>query len=263
MKKPPYIGVTGFMTPQEVRAALRCFDPASERKLMVGVLASSKTLRGETNKYPNRYPKTVDIEYIFQEHPAALNLIHYSTDEPDGLSEDLLFLPAYCGPHLDGFQVNMCWPEVRGLQRVRRLFKLRHGRKYLIVLQIGRKAMEEVASRPKALADKVADYVKNDAIDDILIDASGGKGLPLDITKAREYLDELASRDLGIGLGVAGGLSAETFRPFAELLDEFPDLSGDAEGKLRDPISDDLDIIKMVAYIKEFQGWCGPLCTSS
>src|SRR3989344_2763546 len=86
MKRAPYIGVTGFMTPQEVRAGLRGFGASSGRKLMVGVLASSETLAGRTGKWRRRYPKIERIHEIFQAHPSALNLIHYSTDKPNTLS---------------------------------------------------------------------------------------------------------------------------------------------------------------------------------
>jgi hypothetical protein len=245
MKESPYVGVTGFMTPQEVRAALRCHNPASGRKLMVGVLASAKTLRGETNRYPNRYPKTENIGDIFQGHRNALNLVHYSSDESEDLSEQLPRLIKSSGPHLDGFQLNVCWPETGALKR----FHALTAHKYRIVLQIGKRAMEEVTFQPKALAERVADYVKNDVIDDILIDASGGKGQPLDARIARDYLRAIAARDFDINLGVAGGLCAETLRSISHLLDEFPGLSIDAEGKLRDVASDDLDIQKMDEYI--------------
>lgn len=39
----PYIGVTGFMKREEVEAVLAAFSENSTHKLMVGVLASSKT----------------------------------------------------------------------------------------------------------------------------------------------------------------------------------------------------------------------------
>lgn len=124
----PYIGITGFMSRDEVEEVLTVFPENSTRKLMVGVLASEKTLHGPTNKWPNRYPDR-----------------SFDTD------------------------------------------------------------------------------------------------------KTREYLRALEDMDLDIGLGVAGGLSAETLHLVEPLIEEFPDLSIDAEGRLRDE-SDKLDLTAAKRY---------------
>lgn len=47
MKKKPYVGVTGFMSSQEVIVTMKNINfKRAERQLMVGVLASSKTIKG-------------------------------------------------------------------------------------------------------------------------------------------------------------------------------------------------------------------------
>lgn len=102
MKNYPYIGITGFMSSDEVRLILDTFIKSrpwvrnsfgqtvfrgkNDRILMVGVLASMKTLYGKTNKWPNRYPKIEDIKNIFlcnSKH--LLNLIHYGTKHAETL----------------------------------------------------------------------------------------------------------------------------------------------------------------------------------
>lgn len=83
----PYIGVTGFMTRVEVRAVLETVPAGSKYRLMVGVLMSSKTLRGEQNKWPGRYPKRETVPKIFVDDPRTFNLVHYATDNPDALCD--------------------------------------------------------------------------------------------------------------------------------------------------------------------------------
>jgi len=84
----PYVGVTGFMNRQQVTQALSCVPANSNRKLMVGVLISYKTLRGEKNILnEGRYPQRELINAIFIEHPLAFNVIHYTTPDRATLPE--------------------------------------------------------------------------------------------------------------------------------------------------------------------------------
>ena len=264
MRAPLYIGVTGFMTPQEVRAGLRCFEASSDRKLMVGVLVSSKTLVGNTNKWPARYPKVdsritelfekqkLDAYKVFQRHECAVNLIHYNTDDPKTLSDQLIKLAHMYGPYLDGFQLNIAWPHMGEIEK---LHAATHWEQRL-VLQVGGHALDKVDHDPKKLADMIGHYGGSvRVINDVLIDPSGGKGQPFDAEKALSYLKEIASRGFDINLGIAGGLGPESMALLNLLLDDFPDLNIDAEGQLRDKETDDLDIIKMSSYLTQAQQW--------
>lgn len=239
------------MTPQEVRAGLRCLT-ATDRKLMVGVLVSHTTLRGQENRYPNRYPKTGNISEIFLPlERVALNLIHYHTNETESLSIHLQRIVKASGPNIHGVQLNIAWPSLRELWK----FHEATDWKKRIVLQVGSRAMEAVDNDPVKLADMIGKYVEPQTIDDVLIDPSGGNGLPFDTEKALEFLRELKSRNFDINLGVAGGLGPDSMKHLEPLLDEFPDVNIDAEGRLRDTESDDLDIVKMTAYLTEAQVW--------
>lgn len=251
MKQPLYIGVTGFMTPQEVRAGLRAFNGISGRKIMVGVLVSSKTLRGEDNKWPARYPKLDRIGEIFQREEKALNLVHYHTDDPRKLCMQLLYVVESAGPHLHGFQLNVAWPDVGELEK----FHLATSGKYRLVLQVGGGAMEKVENNPSKLADMIGGYANLRLVDDVLIDPSGGKGQPFDSEKARSFLREIKRRNFEVNLGVAGGLGPNSMKHIQPLLDEFPDLNIDAEGRLRDAATDDLDVISMTTYLVDAQLW--------
>lgn len=239
-----YIGITGFMAKSDILSVLDSMPKGSNRLLMVGVLASQKTLRGEQNKWPNRYPRVGVIGNILFRHNQLLNLIHYNTKEPESLTEQLDEMSVLGGPNLDGFQLNLAWPSREAI--------LNHKREWesVIVLQIGGRAFEMVDHSPQQLADKVAEY--QDVVDYVLLDPSGGYGVPFDTDKARVYLEALKARNLNLGLGVAGGLSPTTLNLIQPLVSDFPDLSIDAEGRLRDS-QDSLDLNVASEYV---QGAC-------
>ena len=225
MLQQPYMGVTGFMSRGEVQAALEAQGrrtAQSGRKLMVGVLASSKTLAGNTNKFPNRYPKITDIAGIFPNEKWTLNLIHYATDEQDTLDQQLIRMVDLGGPYLEGFQLNVRWPNPAQLRAIGHL---------RVVLQLGKKALEEMGNNPVRVADRLDGY--RGLISDVLVDASGGLGLKLDPEAAYSYLRAIQERHPTLGLGVAGGLSGETVGGLEPLAREFSNLSFDAEGRLR------------------------------
>lgn len=238
--RDPYIGVTGFMTEEEVAAAMAAFDrlSSSHRLVMLGFLASGKTLRGETNKWPNRYPRVDEIASLFSAHPRALNLIHYATDDQSTLAMQLGQLVEIGGSLLDGFQLNVAWPTPERLEGVK-------GKR--IVLQLGRHALQ-TCSGPDSVAARLDDYTE--LVTDVLIDASGGHGVPVDIDVAEGYLRAIVARHPFLGIGVAGGLSHEGMERLQPLADKFPNVNLDAEGRLRTPMPEDkLVIDDTTAYI--------------
>ncbi len=255
----PYIGITGFMSRYEVDHILGSADPYHGHKVMVGVLASQKTVRGEKNKWPNRYPEMKDLPYIFSDHHQALNLIHFNTKTPDTLAEQLMEVVRLAAPaeiykvsKLHGFQLNLAWPDPNEIRRFMTAFEAITGMVYnlKIVLQIGGHAFTMVDNDQKKLADKVASY--KELVQYVLLDPSGGYGKPFDTAAADAYLAELSSRDLDMGLGVAGGLSAETLDLVTPLAIKYPNLSIDAEGRLRDK-DDNLDLKNALRYVLEAQ----------
>lgn len=236
----PYIGVTGFMTPEEVAFGLKAITKTSERKLMVGVLMSSKTLRGEENKWPSRYPKREVVSSLFTDHPKALNLIHYNTDNAERLCEDLTEMTKLAGPNLHGFQLNIPFPPLEALDKY-----LNTNPEILTVLQISK---EMLKLSPRELRKRLFPEYRWMA-NHFLLDGSGGHGLPLDAQLLGEYLDEL--QILRAGLGVAGGLGPTSLDLLEDLPERFRDLSIDAEGRLRSSQPEDkLDTELMKKYVK-------------
>jgi hypothetical protein len=252
--KAPYIGVTGFMSREEVERVLEVFPEDSKRKLMVGILASDKTLRGIPNKQPGRYPKPEDIAGIFPKHPSVLNLVHLHVQEQElvGLFDWLLEVTELGGKNLHGFQLNVKWPDTRVLKKYKDLHS-----SSVFVLQCGSGALESAGNDPKMLARFVRDYVG--LCDYVLLDPSGGQGKAFvpEITLA--FLDYLYDVLDGVmNIGVAGGLGApgETTRLLQTIFDTFPDVSVDAEGKLREMPSDVLNVERARSFICEVAQLC-------
>lgn len=223
--KTPYVGITGFMTKDEALDILSIVPVNSNRLVMIGVLASQKTIQGIPNKWPNRYPTMDNIAGIFPDDPRALNLIHYNTKESDTLVDQLLTMTAFAGKNLHGFQLNIAWPSPDAIKEYREAQPEKQ-----IVLQIGGHAFKMMNNSPIQLAAKVTEY--EGIIDYVLLDPSGGLGIPLNPERIREYLYTLQEKKLDIGLGTAGGLGPTTLHLLEPLAKEFPDLSTDAEGRL-------------------------------
>lgn len=239
-----YIGVTGFMASEEVHAALTLMPTSIPRRLVVGVLMSDKTLAGKTNKWPGRYPKREAVADIFPDSRRVFNLVHYSTDHPETLDEQLEEIVAnYGGPNLHGFQLNVPWPSFRQVCE----FGSRHP-ELVLVLQIGSKAIQYAGSI-QGCGDLIGRYGR--MIDAILLDTSGGKGRPFDPVWAAFYLAHISQQHPNLGLGVAGGLDPDTVHSLVSSLAHLvPDLSIDAEGQLRTPHPEDaLSRYKIHKYI--------------
>ena len=242
----PYIGVTGFSRPEEISAALRAFPQNGNRKLMVGVLATWKSLRNipMKPKWAKQTPNPITIASLFPEDEHVVNLVHFSTEAGQESSAflDMIKIHGLAGPNFYGFQLNIAWPDVRLLESYRRAV----GFGSRIVLQIGARAVEMVGGEPRRVADMLHNYVLE--IDDVLLDPSGGLGKPFDTERAREFLSAIAERGWNLGLGVAGGLGPDSLDLVEPLVAEFPNLSIDAQGRLRNA-ENDLDPNVVDAYL--------------
>lgn len=241
--KMPYIGITGFVSLNDALNVLETVPADSNRLVMVGVLASLKTRQGIPNKYPNRYPAINKIAGIFPKHPLVLNLIHYNTGEKETLGDQLVDMMEFGGANLHGFQLNIAWPSPEILAKYRKSFPSKK-----IVLQIGEHALTMVNHSPKRLAAKVTEY--GGIIDYVLLDPSGGHGKPFEPERAQDYLLALKTQNPETGLGVAGGLSPRTLNLVEPLAKEFPNLSIDAESRLRTQ-ADHMDIVLANAYLQK------------
>lgn len=248
----PYVGVTGCMTPQEARALSRHFTDVFDESdlphdLMIGVLASQQSLRGMKNAY-HRQPAAERIAEIFQPLPRVFNVLHYH----ENLGEDDSTLAyrlaeitrSWCGPHLHGIQLNMVWPGSSMLED----FHMKTGRKYRIILQLNRLALEEKEFDVRRVTTEVAAYWK--LIDAVLVDQSGGKGRFLDVPYTLSLLDALKRHVPHLQCIVAGGLDAGTVSFLRSLVRHHPNVGLDTETNVRVQPDDDLDLEAACAYIE-------------
>lgn len=232
----PYIGITGFTKPDEVASALQSFPNHPHRRLMIGVLATWKSLRGIPMKprWQKQVPDPTAIPSLLSNDARAVNLVHFSTEEgqESTILADLCRIHELAGPFFQGFQLNLAWPEVRPLDEYRTAV----GRVYRIVLQIGQRAVEVAGGTPSGIVGMLNRYIGQ--IDDVLLDPSGGLGKAFDTERARQFLSAIAEQGWNLGLGVAGGLGPDSLNLVEPLVAEFPNLSIDAQGLLRNPKND-------------------------
>jgi hypothetical protein len=224
MYPPSYIGMTGFSTREQVEAVLAHRSKSAKHYLMIGVLVSHKSLHGQPLDQPKRYPPREVLGDIFTDGKQLLNLLHFNTNAPEQLLDDMLLAQDLAGIFCHGFQLNMMWPDIKILQGYRKFCPTQ-----VLVLQCGKRALEQAGS-PQALADRVGKY--EGLIDYVLIDGSGGLGLPFDEILVKEYFSEL-SKLSGIGFGVAGGLEPGSLYRLHPVWRKFSNFSIDAESGLR------------------------------
>lgn len=259
-------GITGFMSQDEMKAALDSFDQYCQTYagridhrplLRFGILASSKTIKGIQNKYPERYPKIGDMRELFSfaggsQDSRVQILCHYSTDTPENLFYECEVTNEVLGSRLDGFQFNVPWPDP---EIIKRIAKTNVERK--IVLQIGKRALDQfgiyqegelISYDDEGIYYKVHSYLP--FIDEVLIDPSGGKGIAFSPMLLVPLVRTLL--DTEVEISIAGGLSSQTMdnvRPIREVCRSIG-LGIDAEGRLRNPETKEMDLKEVDAYLR-------------
>lgn len=245
-KAEAYVGLTGPATPHEMSVVSKSVPAGLMTLLMVGVLVSEKTLGGDTNKYPERYPAMSDLRSVFDAaSPEHLNLVHYATDHPEQLYAQMMEVARRAGPRFRGFQLNTVWPQPNILADYRQVVDPSYR---IIVLQVGGRAMMECAHDPVRIAQRVATEYSG-LVDYVLIDPSGGKGKGIDLEFAEQCLVALEPV-IDVRAGIAGGLSGDNVGQLSSLRERH-EFSIDAEGRLRDPKTDILNLTAVSDYLRE------------
>ena len=231
--KQPYIGVSGFMSRKEVEYCLQFVPEGANRLLMVGVLASQKTIHGETNSHPKRYARRENYSEIFVDDPRVLNLIHFGTDNPQypSLYDDLMLCAEHAGPNLDGFQINAVWPDAVALDKVKRQLP-----KARFVIQVSPHLIGYASLQTMQLVI-IFNRLYKAIADDIIIDFSRGQGtqLPTDIFLKYARAFNFDREHPRFGLTGAGGLSeSNVVNVIGPIANEFTYMSVDVENGVRD-----------------------------
>ncbi|MBI2030741.1 hypothetical protein HYT05_03895 [Candidatus Kaiserbacteria bacterium] len=153
------------------------------------------------------------------------------------------------GTDCQGLQLNIPWPS----EKVLADFHARgqSGRRKTIVLQCGKKALDEVGGSPLKLATRLGQY--KGLIDYVLLDPSGGMGREFDPYFACSCFGAIGRALPDIGLGIAGGLNAESLdRLIDPITDAFPGLgfSTDTETGVRND-QDEFVVAEAIRYLRQ------------
>lgn len=250
-----YDGVSCVTTGQEARMLLRYYGNLHEklrlapRKIMIGVATSSKSMLGLPVKRLNRFVKLSELRDVFTAHPLVLNIIHHATDDISTLALQLMQVAAHAGPNLHGFQLNTVLPSLDQLKALRKAFpRLR----VIMNLSVEMHRMGHEMGGDDAAIEiaRLVSRYNGGLITDVLVDASGGKGVPLSAETAVTYISAFRKTCSNLGIGLAGGLGPDLLHPLGDLIASDKQLSIDAESNLRNE-DDDLDWDKVRKYLTQ------------
>lgn len=236
----PYIGIVDFATFEQVQNMLEVFNAhlpsGSNRKLHVGLMMSYKTLNDIPSKWLSVFPSKETIADIFSSDE-TYNCLHYADyDNDPELWKSLSRAISYGGTGIHALQLDMVWPDpgqiANGVHASRKQIE--------VILQVGKNALAEVNDNPKVLVKRLGDY--EGIIHRVLLDKSMGRGIGMDANILLPFARAIKESLPSIGLGAAGGLGPKTVDRIRPLLAEFPDISFDAQGRLR-PSGNALDPI--------------------
>lgn len=237
----PYIGITDFTSFDQVKAMLAVFrkhaPKRSKRVLHVGVMMSYKTLNGIETKWSKAFPPKEGVADIFHHTKQKVYYcLHYADYGYDSIFKDLVKALELAGPFVNALQLDMPWPDPLMISNA-----IHASRKHIeVILQVGKKSMEECNDDPREVVHRLRDY--EGIIHRVLLDKSMGKGLGMNAEVLIPFAKAIREKFPAIGIVAAGGLGPDTMELVAPFVKEFPDISIDAQGKLR-PSGDSLDPI--------------------
>ena len=237
----PYVGVSGVDTPEVQQQLIELFDTSglrTKRELMLGMKALHK---GQWLDLPGRRGPGWDVtgeafRGCVDSNEQSVNVAQAYFDI-DRVSDEVYrnaFLHRIFdrgSAWINGIQFDSYpWHEDEVFMQFLEQTKEQYP-DALIYLQCHQWSMD--AYSPKEMAQRLGEYAH--AIDYLLFDASHGKGITLDTERLVPFIDEIYASDrLGrVGVALAGGLCAETVSDYLpSVVERYPDISWDAEGKL-------------------------------
>lgn len=238
----PYIGVTDFTTHEQV-LEVRQYIPEG-RRLHVGAMISYKTLHGiPTSKgWEKIWLKDRELKMLFARHPKVFNVIHYADYDDKTTLVDLTMVLQAAGSDVEAIQLDMKWPVPSLLSDLKAIAP-----HIKIIQQIGHTAILESGTtwdRDLAAYEGIADYV--------LMDCGMGKGIPFSVSHMLELVRVASLYFDEDQIAVAGGLGPDTYMNLQPIIQKYPKISCDAQGRLRASGSavDPLDMDRVIAYVK-------------
>ena len=237
----PYIGLTGFISSEEIMQLYDIVPVDCSYKLMCGVLLSNDRIENKEVNISKRYPKIENIKDIFIDDNRLLNIIHYKL--PDNSESNhckyMCNATQIGGKYCDGLQINGYWPTISALQKYKIFYPQNR-----IILQINKNMLQSL--EPYHWAENC--HIYKDYITDVLLDESGGLGIPLNNRLLMQYINAIRNKCPDLGIGVAGGLNSITLELVSDIFYKYDNISIDAESGLRD-INDNISENLCIMYM--------------
>ncbi|PCI28050.1 hypothetical protein COB55_04530 [Candidatus Wolfebacteria bacterium] len=190
-------------------------------------MMSYKTLRKIPGRYADVFPSKEKIASIFRSG-RTYNCLHYASyDGESDLVKSLTDAISWGGIGMDALQLDMTWPEAGDIASVVHASQ----KTFEVILQVGKRALKEADNDPQVVVNTLEDY--EGIIKRVLLDRSMGKGIGMKADYLAPFVRAIKERFPQFGISVAGGLGPETMHLVRPLVEEFPDISIDAQGKLR------------------------------
>ncbi len=246
MERDRYFGVCDVISPEQARAMadeLRLNRKNPDRKIMIGVMTHPivldpdlpvpKKVREEVSK---EFPTTEEIAGGFTDDPDVLNTIHYAdlygpngpwkAEESPDILKNLELCVQYGGENLHAIQLDVTWPDSNELKKFKEKYP-----NIVIVLQIGKFAINAVNSEPEEVVNRLREY--EESIDFALLDMSMGMGKDMEAGGLLPLLRLIHTELPYLGLAVAGGLGPNSMDLLEPIAKEFPGIAIDAQGRLK------------------------------
>ena len=256
MPMKDYVGITGAVTVQETKDICKEFSNAgygleTPHIPMLGFLVSYKTLKGQQTKN-RRYPQFNEIpELLRATENKFFTMIHYNSRVVESLSDQVaeIFDGIYQEDLCRAIQLNVIWPYSHQVKKIKEEHPDMN-----IVFQLSYSSMQ--GKTPTQIAEIIKTY--DDVLSYVLIDPSGGRGIPFDIESSVSIYSELRNRCPDVHIGFAGGFNGDDADLRIDKLIRYignDQFSIDAEGGLRDKITseygdDILNIEKVRRYLE-------------
>lgn len=250
----PYIGITDFTSHEQIGPMLEVFRRnrtlGSNRVLHVGVMMSYNTLNGKDSRFARIFPANEAVADIFGNKAKTNDVyycLHYADYRNQTLNDDLERAIAFGGRNLDAIQLDMTWPHDTMIARARRSRPVTE-----VILQVGKQAFDSFKNSPTSLVEKLYSYTYT--IDRVLLDLSMGNGVPLDADTLLPFIEIISNKIPEIGIGIAGGLGPGQTHLIQSIIKRFPNISIDAESKLRPSgsLMDPINWSLAAQYLEEF-----------
>lgn len=231
----PYVGITDFTNEYQVCKMLQSLQESMSkdvipRRLHVGVMMSYKTLNGHPTKWAGVFPTRDEIRGVFGANVPSgqvMNCLHYADGKNIEVCKSLVKALDVSGECTNALQLDMTWPDPAFVLEAVKA----SGLDLEVILQIGGPAFAEICDSPELLVQRLEKY--QGVIQHVLLDRSMGRGLPLDAQELLRYAVAIREKFPRLGIAVAGGLGPDTVMAIDPIVREIPDLSIDAQGKLR------------------------------